>query len=347
MHRKLIRNLLCFSILLGNSLFGDDSGLINPSAFAVLDWTTENTLTNVSRIISDNVLLDRARGCYYVPICESLDCIPFEKNLWVAALGSHLQQDKLKHLTSFNTNGWGLIGALDFELANWLSLGIAGGYTHTSLSGALRRNNSINTFYLGPYAAWRCGRWTIEASFLKATQRFRSNERRDHRTRKNAHYGDSILVHLGTNLNYCYWDLLNFEPYLLGDYVFVHANSIKNVKEEFLRLKVGSHNMQFFQGEIGTAFSTTFKTKYGLIVPTMTVGFQSLTPINDTRFDSNFHGAPNFIVKTANETIYQWTTGFFLNFCARGYPEFSISYNAAWGDKRRTYCFAGELDWSF
>lgn len=345
---------------------------LQPSWYADLDWSIENTLVNATKIISNNLLarvreyrcnspLDVMRNAYCNPECIPSGIIPLPKscvtvpfrNFWVAGMGGHLQQDSLQDLPAFRSNDWGLLSGLDFVLAPWITIGFAGGYTHTDLKwDQLNGTNSIHNFYIGPYCAGSYGCWALEASILKGWHRYRSDRHVlfgfVNRKAKNTHYGDSITCHLGTNWNSVWGNIYNFMPYINADYVYVHNNSIKDQGAHNLDLRVSSRNAQFFQGEVGAAFSSTYRTHGVIIVPTIKTGFQNITPLARTKLTGHIKGQPgSFIVKTTKETIYQWTTGFFVNLYVQDCPEFSFSYDGAWGNKRREYCFTGEVDWLF
>lgn len=352
---------------------------LQPSWFADLDWSTENSLVNVTKIISNN-LLARVReyrcnnpfnelrklecnppfapfGIY--PIKRPCVCVPF-KNFWIAGMGGHLQQDRLQDLPAFRSDDWGIISGLDFVLAHWLSLGVAGGYTHTDLKwDNMNGTNSIHNFYIGPYAAWNWGPWIIDASLLKGFHCYRSDRHIVfgfiNRKAKNTHYGDSITAHLGVDWNCVLGSYYNFSPYLTADYIYLHANPIKDKGAGNLDLEVNSHNAQFFQGEVGVAFTSSYKTDSVIIVPTIRTGFQNITPLeghqvrsDGSKLKAHLKSQPgSFIVKTTKDPIYQWTTGLFVNFYVKCWPEFSLSYDGAWGNKRREFCFTGEVDWLF
>jgi hypothetical protein len=360
-----IKGILKFLETVSPGELENDFLQLQPSWYSALDWSTENTLTNASKIISNNILA-RVREYRCAPVwqppvrgnpCNRHSCLHPEPcvpnaNFWVGGTGGHLQQDKLQQLPAFRSNDWGLISGFDFVLANWLSLGIAGGYTHSNLNwDNLKGPNSIQTFYIGPYFVWTCGRWCVEGSILKGAQRYRSDRHIlfsfVNRKARNTHYGDSVLCHLGSTLNYYCGDYA-FAPYLMADYVYLHVNGIKEKGAHLLDLKVRAHSTQFFQGEIGAAFCGTFKSHLATIVPTVKTGIQNITPIEGTKLRARLRGQPgSFIVKTSKEPIYQWTTGLFVNFYVPDLPEFSVSYNGAWGNKRREYYFSGEIDWCF
>ncbi len=326
---------------------------LQPSWYATLDWSVENSLANARKIISDNLLL-RVREYRCSSICDLYGsggiCY---RNLWIAAIGGHLEQDKLQQLPEFRTNDWGFIGGFDFVLADWLTVGLAGGLTHSDLKwNGLDGNNSIYNFYIGPYAALSCGRWTLDASILKGAQQFRTHRHLKfafiNREAKFTHYGDSILGHAGLIWNYNCWSYYNFTPYLTADYIYVHQNSLKDKHAVDLDLVVKRHNTEFFQGEVGLAFSGTYKCTSAIVAPTIKVGFQNITPTTGTKLHAHLKHQPgHFTIETTKDPIYQWTTGLFLNLYVLDCADLSLSYNGAWGNNRREYCFTGELDWSF
>lgn len=323
---------------------------LQPSWYADLDWSTENSIVNASKIIGNNILarLREYKNCS--DYCFD-DCVPY-RNFWVAAMGGHLQQHSLQELPAFHSNDWGAISGLDFVLAKWLSLGISAGYTHSQLEwDDLRGSNSIDNFYVGPYFVWSCGCWALDGSLLKGSHQYHSRRHLSfgfvNRRTRNTHYGDSILGHLELTRNWC-WNIFSLTPYLSADYVYIHVNSIKEKGANNLDLKIKSHCTEFFQGEVGAAFSGSYYAGNALIVPTVKAGFQNITPIMGTKLKAKLQTQPgHFTVKTTNEPIYQWTTGLFVNIYVQDCPEFSFSYNGAWGKHRREYCFTGEVDWSF
>ncbi len=340
----------------------DDLIQLQSSWYADLDWSTENSLANASRIISDNVFA-RIREYQYSYLYECRDrnheclceinpyCVPY-KNFWVAALGGHLQQKNLQDLPGFHANDWGLLSGFDYVLANWLSLGVAGGYTHSDLKwNNMTGTNSIHNFYIGPYMVLNCRCWAVEASILKGAHRYRSDRHivftYVNRKAKNTHYGDSITCHLGITRN-SRWGLIDFMPYLTGDYIYLHVNGIKDRGANNLNLTVKRRSTQFFQGEVGVALSGTYQADNCTVVPTIKGGYQNITPFDDTKLRTRLQGQPgSFLVKTTKEPIYQWTGGLFLNIYPQDCPEIAFSYNAEWSNKRTEYCFTGEIDWSF
>lgn len=362
-----LTNLILFLDALSPGARENDLEQLQPAWYADLDWSVENTMANASRIVSNN-LLARVREYRYSSACVPQDCVPY-KNYWIAAMGGHLEQKRLQQLPAFHSNDWGILSGFDFVLADWLTLGFMGGYTHTDLEwDHLKGDNSVHNFYIGPYFAWnRCG-WIFDASLLFGTQRFHTN--RDmkfgfvNRKVRNTHYGDSILCHAGLAKNYT-CGFFEFSPYLMADYVFVHATGIKEKcrgrKKDCecshedtcisaLNLRIKSHNAQFFQGEAGVSLTGNFDCSTATVAPTVYVGYQNITPIPDrnNELKASLIKQPGcFTVKTTKEPIYQWTTGLFVNFYVQDWPEMSLSYDGVWGDKRREYCYTAELDWSF
>lgn len=350
-----LRNILLFlqsdALLLPPGTIDDALVQLQPSWYGDLAWSTEYSLTNASRIISNNILT-RVREYNSCSVCDSQNiCLPY-KNFWVAALGGYLRQNGLRDLPAFRSKDCGVITGFDFVLSDWLILGITGGYTHTNLRwNNLGGSNSIQNFYVGPYCAWSCGRWTVEASLLKGNQRFRSDRHVKfsfvNRRTKNTHYGDSVVGHLGTTVNYC-WGPLDFAPYLLADYVYLNVNGAKEKGAHHLDLRIKSNSPQFFQGEIGAALSGTYNVNAAIVVPTVQVGFQNITPTANTDITASLHGQPgSFVVKTTEDSIYQWTAGLFLNIYCQDWPDISFSYNGESGSKRWAYLATGEINWSF
>lgn len=325
---------------------------LQPAWYGAFDWSTENSLTNAQQVITNN-LLARVREYRCSSICDCVGYVPF-RNIWVAALGGHLQQNKLQQLPAFRTNDYGALAGCDFVLADWLTVGIAGGYTHSNLKwDHLTGLNRISNFYVGPYAAWSCGCWGLEASFLKGFQTYHSNRHIQfkgiHRQAKGTNYAGSYLAHLGGTLNYC-WGVFDFQPYVSADYVYLHIHGFKEKKALDLDLHVKRRCAEFFQGEVGAQFSATIKSNCAVVVPTVKAGFQNITPFNHSKIKSTIAGAllhQHFTVETTHRTIYQWTTGLFLNIHFMNCVEFSLSYNGAFGPKRRQYYYTGEVDWSF
>lgn len=330
---------------------GDAFTQLQPSWYADLAWSAENSLTNASRIISNNVLA-RMREYEGISCNPCGACIPF-KNWWFAAQGGYLRQGKLQNLPSFRSKDWGILSGFDFVLADWLVLGITGGYTHTNLTWAnLSGRNTIQNFYIGPYCAWNYGCWTVEASILKGAQHYCSNRHIQfgfvNRRAKNTHYGDSILCHLGTTINYG-WGPLDFTPYLYADYIYLNVDKIKEKGSHYFDLHIKSYKPQFFQGEIGTALSGIFNINATMVVPTVMVGYQNITPLTGRDLIGNFLHRPvgSFHIKTTRKPIYQWTTGVLLNLYFPNCPELSFSYHGESGNKRWAYYCTGEINWSF
>lgn len=358
-----LTNILLFLDTLDPQTLKNDLLQLQPTWYVDFDWSTENSLANASRIINENALV-RVGEYKCSSICEPCGCIPFI-NLWVGALGGYLKQRKIQELPGFHTNDWGLIAGVDYVVSDRLVLGVAAGYTHSDLKWDDFPNsntvswdnsngrNSIHNFYIGPYAALNWCRWVFEASILKGSQRYHSDKHITFgfvdRKAKNTHYGDSIACHVGINRNYD-WFFCDFEPYLTADYIYLHVNGVKE-KTRFLPsldLKVNSHNIQFFQGEIGAAISDTYQVYQAIIVPKFKVGFQNITPITGTKLTSSFAGQPgSFVVRTTEDSIYQATAGFFLNFYIREWPQLLLSVDGAWGNKRVEYCYSGEINWCF
>lgn len=333
---------------------------LQPSWYEPLDWSTENSLANARLVISNN-LLARVREYKCSSVCEQFGCVPFS-NFWLAFLGGQLKQERLQKLPAFRSNDFGVLSGIDFVLADWLTVGVGGGYSHTDLR--LRRtrgNNSIHNFYIGPYFAWNCGRWAIEASILKGWHRYFSDRHihiplfRD-KKQENTHYGSSFLTHLGSTLNYC-WGALDFQPFISADYIYIHVNGFrerhannKSSHPHGLGLRVKRRNVQFFQGEVGGYFSATFTSNCAIVVPTFKLGFQNITPFANRKIRAKLQDVVcerTFNIRTTTRSIYQGTAGFFLNFYIQNCPELSLSCEAAYGDKRSQSTYTAELDWSF
>lgn len=350
--------------LLGvGAIHKDDIQQFLPIWYADFDWSIENTMTNANSLITHNVLV-RVEEYKSSSICQPYGCVPF-KNLWVAATGSYLKQNAIQQLPGFHTTDWGFLAGFDFVVSDRLIMGAAAGYTSsdlkwdsfhgsTSISWKHSKGSDIDTFYIGPYAALNWCSWVIEASLLKGWHQFQS-DRHVHlasidRHEKNNHYGDSISLHLGGLWNYNF-GFFNFEPYLSGDYVYVHVNGIKDKSKFFndLDIHVKSHNVQFFQGEFGAILSDTYQLYRALVVPKLKVGFQNITPIVGNKLIAGLDGQPrgSFTVHTTDETLCLATAGFLLNFYVHDWPQFLVSVDGAWGNKRFNYCYAAELNWSF
>lgn len=345
-------DLAAVLVLLNPNHLEEELVQFQPSGFSDLDWSTENSLANTRQIISNN-LLARVREYKCSSVCDRYGCAPY-RNFWISAMGGHLQQKKLHELPAFHSNDWGIISGFDFVLAEWLTAGVAGGYSHTDLKwDDLKGKNSIHNYYIGPYLAWNRGCWEIDASLLRGSHCYHSDRHIHlpgfHHKAKNNHYASSFLVHLGSTLNYC-WGVFDFQPFLSTDYIYLHVNSLKEKGALDLDLHVKTRNVQFFQGEVGALLSATFCSNSVIIVPTVKAGFQNITPFTDTKVESSLRGdiiGIPFKVHTTTKPIYQWTTGLFLNFYIQNCPEISFSYNGAFSGKRREYSYSGEIDWSF
>jgi outer membrane autotransporter protein len=341
-----------FELALNNpTLFDEQLDLLQPAWYGDLYWSAQNTLANAGQVISNN-LLARVREYRGSSLCGQVDCIPY-RNIWVAGLGGHLDQDRLHQLPAFRTNDWGLLGGFDFVCSDWLTVGLAGGYIHSDLKwDDLSGNNSIHNFFIGPYVAWNRRCLTIEASLLKGTHRFHTHKdihlgllNSDVRSTQ---YGDSIFGHMGLSLNYGF-NVFEFQPFLYGDYTYIHYNGLKEKGKSVFDLKVKSDSIQFFQGEVGAQLTSTFRSNCATIVPTVKGGFQNITPITGTKFTANLRTHPrrSFEIQTTTDPIYQWTAGMYINIIMIDGLEFSVSYDGAFSNKRKEYCYTGEVDWYF
>lgn len=344
---------------------------LQPSWTSSIDWATENVLTNISRVISDAIFL-RAKDYRCSAVCddecfpyrnccaplpyrsfcnEDYCCVPF-KNFWVAFLGGHLEQKRFGGLSAFISNDWGFITGLDMVLCDWLTLGVAAGYTHSNIDwNEFDGTTSNHNFFIGPYASYSCGRWVFEASILKGAQRYRID--RDtfffsSRTKSTSnHYGDSILCHLGTTWNYC-WNAYDLVPYFLADYVYVHGSGIKGKGEPAFDVRVRRHNTQFFQGELGFAISRPCMIGSVMCLPSVQTGIKNITPITGTKLTATMAGQPgSFFVKTADESIFLWTLDFYCDLYITDWPIILLSYRNGWGPQRWEFSLAAETTWNF
>lgn len=326
---------------------------LDPAIYGSLTWSNAIVLSQVnSRLIEHSLRLASEPACS----CEPIDCcdeICQDVGFWIDGLGFTAHQEKLDHLTPFQAYTSGILSGFDYQIQPGLLVGIAGGYTFTNLHWKHHHhsNSKINSEYFGAYGSFYYDDLFVDASVLGSVHKFRS--RREirfaniDRCAKGSHRGDSILAHLGigANVEYCRW---NVQPFINGDYLWVHQNAQNEKGADSLNLHVHKNSADFIRTELGVRAERQFCYCGSLLIPRLKLSWVYLAPLSGDRFTADFEGVSDtFSVRTTKRSINQIAPGAALDFLLCDNFTLAVAYEGQFGSELQENEVSLSFDWRF
>ena len=212
-------------------------------------------------------------------------------SIWVDGIGEWQHQKKSDGQFGYKDTTLGATVGFDYSIHNMV-VGLAFSSTHdnshlTNFSG----KGTINSYYGGVYGHWNQDAFYMDASFLGAHSKYRTQRHLKFGTidrhAHSKHDGNEWLAHWGFGYQMCP-PHFQWTPYINLDYVQQHEHSYMETGARSLDLHMKAKNAALFQGEVGISLSTTYSAWNGVFVPMLTLAYINQTPCSSKNYRANF-----------------------------------------------------------
>ena len=183
-----------------------------------------------------------------------------EWTIWADAIGDIMHQRGFSGAPGLTTRGGGGIIGADRQMFDDFYLGFSGAYTYDGIQWHQRAGyGDVQSAYGTAYMTYSLPNFYVNASLTGAYNRYFSNRHINFSTfetidrhARSMHEGGEGAAYLGFGGLFQISDY-SINPYISGDYIYLHENAFTEHGAQSLDLHVHQNNSSYLRGEAGLA----------------------------------------------------------------------------------------------
>lgn len=207
--------------------------------------------------------------CYAEINCAN---VPNRMEVWVDGFGYWDSQYARDGFESYNDTIYGGMIGFQGPVSREVSLGVGGGYAHTSIDQSDSKDDgSIQTYDATAYASYDSTHWYLDGAFSFDYNFYKSSRHISFpgidRTAKSNYNGQEYTALAAGGYRWYSRACYIITPLASLQYSYLHVNKYKEHNAGDLDLHVNAQNYHFLESSLGVKLSRPIQTKHGAFVP--------------------------------------------------------------------------------